>query len=246
MSALPSTARNLVVVVLDSLRYDSWLAAKPASLSGLGRPSGGGATPRGPPRRTTTCSWACCRTRARRTSTPRSTTSGLPALHRAAWACPDIEFKQLLPVDLPADLPEARARLPHPRARLDAGAQPVHADQPRLRLLRADADAQRHGGDRRRSCASTRSARRSGCSTSARPTIRTRWPGQDSSDLPHISGVHGVFKHLDEIRAERRANRPSSSPSAAEGTARAPDRRARVPRRCVRAPARAAARRTPG
>ena len=26
-------------------------------------------------------------------------------------------------------------------------------------------------------------------------------PGQDSSDLPHISGVHGVFKHLDEIRA---------------------------------------------
>src|SRR3954453_18749175 len=27
-------------------------------------------------------------------------------------------------------------------------------------------------------------------------------PGEDTSDLPHISGVHGVFKHLDEIRAE--------------------------------------------
>ncbi len=27
------------------------------------------------------------------------------------------------------------------------------------------------------------------------------YPGIDSAGLPHISGVHGVFKHLDEIRA---------------------------------------------
>ena len=36
MSALPSTARNLVVVVLDSLRYDRWLAA-PLDPAGLGQ-----------------------------------------------------------------------------------------------------------------------------------------------------------------------------------------------------------------
>jgi hypothetical protein len=31
-----SRARNLVVVILDSLRYDSWLAARPQSLKELG------------------------------------------------------------------------------------------------------------------------------------------------------------------------------------------------------------------
>ena len=50
-------------------------------------------------------------------------------------------------VDLHADLPAAHARLPHRGAGLDAGAQPAHGDQPRLRRLRADADPQRHGGD---------------------------------------------------------------------------------------------------
>jgi sulfatase-like protein len=34
--APPPGARNLVVVVLDSLRYDSWLAAEPQSLAALG------------------------------------------------------------------------------------------------------------------------------------------------------------------------------------------------------------------
>src|SRR5258708_5425874 len=28
------------------------------------------------------------------------------------------------------------------------------------------------------------------------------FPGVSGDDLPHISGVHGVFKRLDEIRAE--------------------------------------------
>jgi hypothetical protein len=32
----PSGAQNLVIVVLDSLRYDAWLAAEPASLAALG------------------------------------------------------------------------------------------------------------------------------------------------------------------------------------------------------------------
>jgi hypothetical protein len=27
------------------------------------------------------------------------------------------------------------------------------------------------------------------------------WPGNEPTDLPHISGVHGVFKRLDELRA---------------------------------------------
>src|SRR4051794_35672078 len=32
----PKGARNLVVVVLDSLRYDSWIAAQPQTLAQLG------------------------------------------------------------------------------------------------------------------------------------------------------------------------------------------------------------------
>jgi hypothetical protein len=34
--ASPNRPRNLVIVVLDSLRYDSWIAAEPAALSALG------------------------------------------------------------------------------------------------------------------------------------------------------------------------------------------------------------------
>ena len=66
-------------------------------------------------------------------------------------------------------------------------------------------------------------------------------PGQDSSDLPHISGVHGVFKQLGATtRRRRREAGRVLRPSAAEGAARAPGRGARVPRRRVRDAARAA------
>src|SRR5581483_9469927 len=36
MPSAPDNARNLVIVVLDSLRYDTWLAAPPKSLTQLG------------------------------------------------------------------------------------------------------------------------------------------------------------------------------------------------------------------
>src|SRR4051812_44589645 len=35
-TAPPSGARNLVMVVLDSLRYDAWIAAQPTTLGALG------------------------------------------------------------------------------------------------------------------------------------------------------------------------------------------------------------------
>src|SRR3712207_4999631 len=36
LPAPPPGARNFVVVILDSLRYDSWVAAEPANLAALG------------------------------------------------------------------------------------------------------------------------------------------------------------------------------------------------------------------
>ena len=61
-----------------------------------------------------------------------------------------IEFRKLLPsIFLPTYL-KHQLGYSHARDGLDAGAQRAHGDQPRLRQLRADAEAQRHGGDARR------------------------------------------------------------------------------------------------
>ena len=121
--------------------------------SGSGRSSGAGATRPGRRPRTTTCSWGCCRTPARRTSTRPSTTSSdfrattsgsAPRAWSSSGSCRRSSCRRSC----------AHARLPHPRAGVDAGAQPGDGAQPRLRRLRADADPQRHGRDARRGCAS--------------------------------------------------------------------------------------------
>ena len=126
----------------------SWPRSRAPSC-GSARSSGAGATRRGRRRRTTTCSWACCRTPARRTCTRRSTTSRTSPSYNQRLGADGIEFKHLLPSLYLPTVPHAHARLPHARAGLAAGAQPGHPAQPRLRLLHAHADPQRHGGDAR-------------------------------------------------------------------------------------------------
>ena len=54
---------------------------------------------------------------------------------------PGVEFKKRAAIAVPPHVP-AVGRVPHIGARLDAGAQPPHADQPRLRRVRVDGKAQ--------------------------------------------------------------------------------------------------------
>ena len=60
-----------------------------------------------------------------------------------------------------------------------------------------------------------RAARPSTCSTSARPTTRTRCRTRTRASGRGISGVHGVFKHLDDERRPRRARSSSTRRSCA-------------------------------
>src|SRR3954470_2032614 len=57
--------------------------------------------------------------------------TGLPALLGAPRRARD-GVQEAPALDLPADLSEALARVPHARARLDAGAEQAHRHQPRL------------------------------------------------------------------------------------------------------------------
>ena len=136
-----------------------------------------------------------------------------------------MEFRRLLPsIFLPTFL-QAPARLPHPRARLDAGAQPstpsINRDFDTYELMPAHNDMaamldELHFDER--------ACRRSICSTSARRTTPTRCPDEDPSNWPRISGVHGVFKHLGDGRRGPEATRVLRSNRACASSALAKSR----------------------
>ncbi len=200
MSALPSTARNLVVVVLDSLRYDSWLAAPPSSLSGLGEVE----------RRWSYASWtAPSHYNLLMGLLPHSSPSRVYASeyykedflrYRQRLGVPDMEFNKLLPsIFLPTYLKHSLGYGTHARVSMPVLNKftAINRDFDTYELMPTHNDMaaivdQVHFDP-------------------ARPSFwllnvgETHYPyarpGQDSSDLPHISGVHGVFRHLDEIRA---------------------------------------------
>jgi hypothetical protein len=200
MSALPSTARNLVVVVLDSLRYDSWLAAPPRSLAGLGEVE----------RRWSYASWTApshynlLMGLLPHSSPPRVYASEYYKedflRYRERLGVPDMEFNKLLPsIFLPTYLKHSLGYETHARVSMPVLNKftAINRDFDSYELMPTHNDMaaivdQLHFDP-------------------ARPSFwllnvgETHYPyarpGQDSSDLPHISGVHGVFKHLDEIRA---------------------------------------------
>jgi len=193
----PRGARNLVVVVLDSLRYDSWLAAPPSALSVLGEAQ----------RRWSYASWtAPSHYNLLMGLLPHASPSHVYASeyykrdflrYTERLGVPDMEFKRLLPsMFLPTYLRHSLGYRTHARVSMPVlnpftvinrdfdsyVLMPSHND------MAAIVDELRFEEDR--------------------PSFwllnvgETHYPYAipgESPDLPHISGVHGVFKQLDEL-----------------------------------------------
>jgi hypothetical protein len=197
----PRGARNFVVVILDSLRYDTWLAAKPRSLSFLGEAE----------RRFSYASWTApshynlLMGLLPHTSPPHVYASEYYKQDFLRYSerlgIQDMEFKRLLPsLFLPTYLKRTLGYRTHARVSMPVLNQftPINRDFDSYELMPTHNDM---------------AAMLDGMTfDEERPSFwllnvgETHYPyarpGEDSSDLPHIHGVHGVFKRLDEIRAE--------------------------------------------
>ena len=193
----PDGAGNLVVIVLDSLRYDSYLAAEPRIMSRLGPVE----------RRWSYASWtAPSHYNLLMGLLPHASPSHVYASeyykqdfvrYTERLGVPGIEFKELLPsIFLPTYLTqklgyETRAMVSMPVLNRHT---PINRDfdsyelMPKHNDMAAMLDKLSFSGDR--------------------PTFwllnvgETHYPyalpDEDPSEWPRISGVHGVFKRLDE------------------------------------------------
>jgi hypothetical protein len=199
----PEGARNLVVVVLDSLRYDTWVAAAPTTVGSLGL----GAAER----RWSYASWTApshynlLMGLLPHTSPPFVYASDYYQQDFLRYAerlgVPDMEFKRLLPsLFLPTYLKHTLGYRTHARVSM-----PVLN---KFTLLNHDFDSYELMPSHNDMAAIVSEL----VFDAERPSFwllnvgETHYPyafpGSDAADLPHISGVHGVFKRLDEIRAE--------------------------------------------
>ena len=198
----PAGARNLVVVVLDSLRWDSWTAAPPRSVTSLlGQAE----------RRWSYATWtAPSHLNLLMGLLPHTSPAHVYASeyykqdflrYSERLGVPDMEFKRLLPsIFLPTYLRHALGYRTHARVSMPVLNKftVINRDFESYELMPTHNDMaamveQVHFDE-------------------ARPSFwllnvgETHYPyskpGDDTSDLPHISGVHGVFKRLDALRAE--------------------------------------------
>jgi hypothetical protein len=193
--------RNLVVVVLDSLRYDTWLAAPPKSLTGLGDVE----------RRWSYASWtAPSHYNLLMGLLPHTSPARVYASeyykrdflrYSERLAVKDVEFKKLLPsIFLPTYLKHTLGYATHARVSMPVLNKytPINRDFDSYELMPTHNDM---------------AAMLDQVSfDEERPSFwllnvgETHYPyaapGEDTSELPHISGVHGTIKHLDEIRDE--------------------------------------------
>ena len=198
----PAGARNLVVVILDSLRWDSWKAAPPRSVEGaLGRAE----------RRWSYATWtAPSHLNLLMGLLPHTSPQHVYASeyykqdflrYSERLGVPDMEFKKLLPsIFLPTYLRHALGYRTHARVSMPVlnkftvinrdfesyELMPSHNDMAAI-VDEVHFDAERP------------SFWLLNVGETHYPYAK---PGDDTSDLPHISGVHGVFKKLDQIRAE--------------------------------------------
>lgn len=189
--------RNFVLVVLDSLRYDSWLAARPRSLDALGPVE----------RRFSYASWtAPSHYNLLMGLLPHSSPSGVYASeyykhdflrYRDRLGVQDMEFKRVLPsIFLPTFLKHTLGYRTHARVSMPVLNQftPINRDFDSYALMPSHNDMV--------------AMLEQLTFDEERPTFwllnvgETHYPyavpGQEASDLPHVSGVHGVWKHLDE------------------------------------------------
>ncbi|HEV2771366.1 MAG TPA: sulfatase-like hydrolase/transferase [Thermoleophilaceae bacterium] len=192
-------ARNFVLVILDSLRYDTWLAAKPKSLAALGEVE----------RRWSYASWtAPSHYNLLMGLLPHTSPARVYASeyykqdflrYRERLGAPDIEFKKLLPsIFLPTYLKRTLGYRTHARVSMPVlnkytainrdfdsyELMPTHNDMAGM-ISQMTFDEERP------------SFWLLNVGETHYPYAR---PGEDTSDLPHLPGVHGVFKRLDEIR----------------------------------------------
>jgi hypothetical protein len=186
-------------VVLDSLRYDSWLAAPPASLSELGSVE----------RRWSYASWtAPSHYNLLMGLMPHSSPARVYASeyykrdflrYAERLGLPDMEFKRLLPsIFLPTYLKHTLGYRTHARVSMPVlnPFTALNRDFDSYELMPAHNDMAAIVDEL--------------VFDDERPSFwllnvgETHYPyavpGQEASDLPHISGVHGVFRQLDELR----------------------------------------------
>jgi sulfatase-like protein len=197
----PAGARNLVVVILDSLRHDTWLAAPPRSLSSLGQVE----------RRFSYASWTA--------PSHYNLLMGLlphtnpPHVYASEYykqdflryserlGVEDIEFKRLLPsIFLPTYLRHTLGYLTH--ARVSMPILNKHT------VINRDFDSYELMPKHNDMAAIVDELEFS----DERPSFwmlnvgETHYPyappHEDPSEWPHISGVHGVFKRLDDLRGD--------------------------------------------
>jgi hypothetical protein len=189
------------VVILDSLRYDTWTAARPQTLRALGEAE----------RRFSYASWTApshynlLMGLLPHTSPPHVYASEYYKEDFVRYSdrlgVPDMEFKKLLPsIFLPTYLKHTLGYRTHARVSM-----PVLN---KFTVINRDFDSYELMPSHNDMAAMVDELQ----FDPERPSFwllnvgETHYPyahpGQDSSDLPHISGVHGVFKHLDDMRRE--------------------------------------------
>jgi hypothetical protein len=189
--------RNLVIVVLDSLRYDSWLAAPPNSLRELGQAE----------KRWSYASWtAPSHYNLLMGLLPHASPTRVYASeyykrdflrYGERLALPDMEFKKLLPsMFLPTYLKHSLGYATHARVSMPVLNRftPINRDFDSYELMSAHNDMaaiveEVHFDDERPSF---------WLLNVGETHYPYGWPGNEPQDLPHIHGVHGVFKHLDD------------------------------------------------
>jgi hypothetical protein len=191
-----SRPRNLVVVILDSLRYDSYLAAEPEALKQLGHVE----------RRWSYATWtAPSHYNLLMGLLPHTNPEEVYASeyykqdflrYRERLAIPDMEFKKLLPsIFLPTYLKHSHGYLNHARVSM-----PVLNEHT---VINRDFDSYRLMPKHNDMAAMLEDMRFSPDAPSfyllnvGETHYPYALPDEDPSQWPHISGVHGVFKRLD-------------------------------------------------
>jgi len=198
----PAGARNLVIVILDSLRWDSWKASPPRSVNSvLGDAE----------RRWSYATWtAPSHLNLLMGLLPHTSPTGVYASeyykqdflrYSERLGVADMEFKKLLPsIFLPTYLRHALGYRTHARVSM-----PVLN---KFTVINRDFESYELMPSHNDMAAMVEEIH----FDPERPSFwllnvgETHYPyakpGDDTSDLPHISGVHGVFKKLDQIQAD--------------------------------------------